>query len=104
MLEIRPQETLFLQKGVVLHSIPREDWYYAFNVDTGDQFQLNGSSFWILETLGSGVRWERLTDAFLKEYEVESTTGREDLARAVSEFIEQGLVGRHADADDQEAV
>ena len=104
MLEMRDGDTLFLSDGVMLHSVPREDWYYAFSVVTGDQFRLNGPSFWILEAIGSGVTWHSLQEAFLGEYDVEADTGREDLANTVAEFIEQGLVGRRADAEDQEAV
>ena len=104
MLEIRDVDALFLLDGVMLHSVPREDWYYAFNVKTGDQFRLNGPSFWILETIGGGVTWQTLQEAFLGEYDVAADTGREDLANTVAEFMEQGLVGRRADAEDQETV
>ena len=104
MLEMRDGDTLFLSDGVMLHSVPREDWYYAFSVVTGDQFRLNGPSFWILEAIGGGMSWGALRKAFLEEYDVEVEKGREDLVQTVAEFVEQGLVGRQANAEDQEAV
>ena len=104
MLEMRDGDTLFLSHGVMLHSVPREDWYYAFSVVTGDQFRLNGPSFWILEAIGGGMSWGDLRKAFLEEYDVEVEKGREDLVQTVAEFVEQGLVGRQANAEDQEAV
>ncbi len=100
MLALDNADRLFLREGVMLHSIPREDWYYAFSVVTGDQFRLNGPSFWILEAIGGGIAWRSLQESFLEEYDVNAETGRPDLASAVAEFVEQGLVGRRADAED----
>ena len=100
MLALEDGDRLFLREGVMLHSVPRDAWYYAFSVVTGDQFRLNGPSFWILEAIGGDATWRSLRESFLDTYDVDAKTGREDLANTVAEFVEQGLVGRQADAED----
>ena len=89
MLALDNEDRLVLREGVMLHSIPRENWYYAFSVVTGDQFRLNGPSFWILETIGRGVTWRSLQESFLEEYDVDAVVGWEDLANTVAELLRE---------------
>ena len=65
MLALKSGETLTLELGIVLHSLPQQDWYYAFSVITGDQFRLNQTSFWVLEAISKGIEWVHLRGGFL---------------------------------------
>ena len=55
MLALKPGEALTLEPEIVLHSLPDQNWYYAFSVITGDQFRLNQTSFWVLEAISKGI-------------------------------------------------
>ena len=97
MLALRPGETLVLEAGVVLHALPDQNFYYAFNVITGDQFRLNRTSFWVLETIGNGIEWSHLKDSFLAAFEISAQQGETDLRQLVSDLNEQKIIRRRND-------
>lgn len=97
MLELKSGETLVLESGIVLHSLPDQDFYYAFSVITGDQFRLNQTSFWVLETISDGIEWTRLRDCFLAAFEVSAKQGEADLLKLVNEMYEQKIIRRRGD-------
>ena len=94
MLALKSDEILALEPGIVLHSLPDQDWYYAFSVITGDQFRLNQTSFWVLEAISNGIEWIRLRDGFLVAFEVSAKQGEVDLLKLVNEMYEQKIIGR----------
>jgi len=94
MLALKPGETLTLEPGIVLHSLPGQNWYYAFSVITGDQFQLNQTSFWVLEAISKGIEWVHLKEGFLAAFEVSAKQGEADLLKLVNEMYEQKIIGR----------
>ena len=94
MLALKSDVVLTLEPGIVLHSLPDQDWYYAFSVITGDQFRLNRTSFWVLEAISDGIEWGRLRDNFLTIFEVSAEQGEADLIKLVNEMYEQKIIGR----------
>ena len=94
MLALKSCETLALQPGIVLHSLPQQDWYYAFSVITGDQFRLNQTSFWVLEAISKGIEWVHLKEGFLTAFEVSAEQGEADLRKLLDELYEQKIIGR----------
>ena len=92
MLALKPGETLALGPGIVLHSLPDQNWYYAFSVITGDQFRLNQTSFWALEMISDGVEWVRLRDSFLAAFEVSAQQGEADLRKLLDELYKQKII------------
>lgn len=48
MLVIDKESNLQLDESIVLHSIPELDKYWAFNIESGDQYTLNHSAFYLL--------------------------------------------------------
>jgi len=99
VLEMKPGDILVLECGIVLHSLPGQDWYYAFSVVTGDQFRLNRTSFWVLETIGNGIEWSRLKELFLATFEVSAQQGEVDLRKLVSDLYKQKIVRRRDDEE-----
>ena len=97
MLALRPGDTLVLEAGVVLHSLPDQNFYYAFSVVNGDQFRLNRTSFWVLEAIGNGVEWSHLKDAFLAAFEVSARQGEADLRKLVTDLSGQKIIRRGND-------
>lgn len=94
MLALKSGVVLALEPGIVLHSLPDQDWFYAFSVIIGDQFRLNRTSFWVLENISTGTEWTRLRDDFLKTFEVSSEQGEADLRKLMSELYKQKIIRR----------
>ena len=94
MLALEPGESLAMEPGIVLHSLPDQNWYYAFSVITGDQFRLNQTSFWVLEAISNGIEWVHLRDSFLITFEVSAEQGEADLRKLLDELYEQKIIGR----------
>lgn len=97
MLELESNATFALEEGIVLHSLPDQDWYHAFNIRTGDQFQLNKTSFWVLEKISTGIEWLSLRDDFLCTFEVTSEQGEADLQGLVSDLYNQKIIRREGE-------
>ena len=95
MLALESGDTLALENGIVLHSLPNQNFFYAFSVVTGDQFRLNRTSFWVLETIGEGIEGAQLKDKFLEAFEVNTIQGETDLNRLLSDLYEQKIIRRH---------
>ena len=102
MLALKSGETLTLEPGIVLRSLPQQDWYYSFSVITGDQFRLNRTSFWVLEAISNGIEWTRLRDSFLAAFEVSAKQGEADLLKLVNEMYEQKIIGRQGHGEEKD--
>jgi hypothetical protein len=94
VLALKSGVVLALEPGIVLHSLPDQDWFYAFSVITGDQFRLNRTSFWVLENIGTGIEWTRLRDNFFKIFKVSLEQGEADLRKLMNELYKQKIIRR----------
>ncbi|MFC2011428.1 PqqD family protein [Chloroflexota bacterium] len=94
MLEIEPGTVIALSPGIVLHSLPDQGWYHAFSVENGDQYNLNRTSFWVLEKISNGIEWEQLIEDFINNFEVSLEEGQADLSELVKELHNQNIIGR----------
>ena len=98
MLALRRGVVLTLESGIVLHSLPDQDSFYAFSVVTGDQFRLNRTSFWVLEAVNDGIEWFHLRDSFLTTFDVSSEEGEADLQKLINKWYRQGIIRRQGHA------
>ena len=94
MLALEPGETIALEQGIVLHSLPDQNFYHAFSVITGDQFRLNKTSFWVLEAISKGIEWVHLKEGFLAAFEVSAEQGEADLRKLLDELYKQKIIVR----------
>jgi len=101
MLDLEPNVTLSLEEGIVLHSLPEQDWYYAFSVVTGDQFRLNKTSFWVLEEISIGIEWSVLKHNFLKTFEISLEQAENDLKTLLDELSSQKIIRRDGNEKDE---
>ncbi|HUU62623.1 MAG TPA: PqqD family protein [Dehalococcoidia bacterium] len=104
MLALKPGVVLVLEPNIVLRSIPDQDWFFAFNVVTGDEFRLNSTSFWILEALGNGAEWIELKGSFLEAFEVVPEQGERDLRELVNDLFEEKLIGRRSNGEEKNEI
>jgi len=100
VLALEPNDTFALEHGIVLHSLPDQDWFYAFSVITGDQFRLNRTSFWVLERISDGIEWVRLRDNFLATFDISPKQGEADLRELISGFHKQRIIRRQGNEED----
>lgn len=101
MLALKSGVVLTLKPGIVLHSLPDQDWFFAFNVVTGDQFRLNRTSFWVLETISDSTEWLHLRDSFLTAFEVSAKQGEADLRKLANELYKQKIIRRRGDGEEE---
>lgn len=94
MLALEPGETIALEHGIVLHSLPDQNFYYAFSVVTGDQFRLNVTSFWVLEMISDGIEWAQLKDKYLAAFKVSAVQGKADLKHLINDLYKQNIIRR----------
>lgn len=104
MLALEAGVVLALEPNIVLRSIPNQDWFFAFNVVTGDEFRLNRTSYWILETMGDGAEWGQLKYGFLETFDVDPEQGEKDLRELVIDLFEEKLIGRRSNAEDKNEI
>ena len=97
MLALKPGEALALEHGIVLHSLPDQNFYYAFSVVTGDQFRLNKTAFWVLEAISNGIGWIRLKEGFLAAFEISAEEGEADLRELLNDLYNQKIIRRRND-------
>lgn len=94
MLAIEPDTVLALEPGIVLHSLPDQDHFFAFSVINGDEFHLNQTSYWVLEAIGESTEWAQLKDAFLNTFDVAPQQGEADLRGILEEFHTERIIRR----------
>ena len=102
MLALKHGESLAVESGIVLHSLPDQNWYYAFSVITGDQFRLNQTSFWVLEAISKGIEWVHLREGFLTAFEVSAEQGEADLRKLLNELYNQKIIGRQGNGKEKD--
>ena len=94
MLALKSDTVLALEQGVVLHSLLGQDHFFVFSVISGDEFKLNRTSFWVLESIGKGVKWDELKSSFLKTFDVAPEQGELDICEIIEQFLNEKIIRR----------
>lgn len=92
MLEIKPGTQFALEEGITIQAIAELDHYYAFNISTGDQFQLNHTSHWVLESIEGGITFQELIDKFAEDFYLSPDKAKEDLMEVIKFALENGII------------
>ena len=79
MLALDDTHVLRLADDIQLHSEENQDFYYAFNLVTGDQFRLNEPAYWVLENLDQGFLFAELLERFAFAYGLDQDAATKDL-------------------------
>lgn len=66
--------------------------FYAFNLENGDHFDLNKTSYWLLEQIGQGISFGDLLERFIIEFELNSEVAMADLVDAIDFAIVNSIV------------
>ena len=92
MLAIKPTTRFALEDDITLQGISELDHYYAFDIKNGDQFQLNHTAHWVLESIGSSTTFQELLDKFAKVYDLQQHTAQDDLLEIIGNAFENHII------------
>ena len=92
MLAIKPTTRFALEDNITLQGISELDHYYAFDIKNGDQFQLNHTAHWVLESIGSSTIFQELLDKFAKVYDLRQDIAEDDLLEIIRNAFENNII------------
>lgn len=93
MLDANLSSLLKLRPCYVVHGIPEVNYYWLFNLESGEHYELNESAYWVVEKLnGKGVVWKDLIELFINEYQVDIKEAREDLIELLDVLRKEGIL------------
>jgi len=84
-----------LRQGLRLRRGPSE-MFWAFDLESGEHYEVNGTAFKVLEALGAGVELETIVLKLADEYGTDEDTVRADVAELLKTCATEGLVTREA--------
>lgn len=100
MLALDAETRIALSPTILLRSLPEQGHFLAFDIAGGDHFRLNRTSFWILEAIGTGIRWADLLAQFLRTFGISYEEGEADLTVVVGQFLHEKVVRRLSDGQE----
>jgi len=97
MLEIKQNDTFVLAENIFLQKISELGKYWVFNIDTGDHFTLNETSYWILEQIAERLSVKSILMNFLGKFDVDENQGKDDFSEIVDNFIKEGIIKKEGE-------
>ncbi len=94
MLEINEKDTFMLAENIFLQKINELGKYWVFNIDTGEHYSLNETSYWILEQIADNLPKKSILKNFLDGFDVDKTQGKDDFNKIVNDFLREGIIKR----------
>ena len=102
MLEMNHDDIFMLAENIFLQKIDELGKYWVFNIDTGEHYSLNESSYWILEQIAEDLPAKDVLENFLKSFDVDKNQGEDDFREIVKGFLAEGIINRAATPDKKE--
>lgn len=94
MLEMKKTKTLKLAPSIFLQEIKELDKYWAFNIETGEHYSLNQTSYWILVQIGESRPLPDISHDFIDTFDVEEEVGINDFNNIIKNFLDEGIIER----------
>ena len=94
MLEMKNNSTFEISSTIFLQKISELEKCWAFNIDTGEHYTLNETSYWILERIAEGVALSNIVQDFLSTFDVEEKEGTRDFNEIIKNFLDEGIIER----------
>jgi len=91
MLEIETKR-LRLAENIMLRAASGTGLYYAFKLENGDHFDLNETSYWLLEQIGQGILFRDLLERFVVEFRLSREIAMTDLVETIDFAIVNSIV------------
>ena len=94
MLEINQDDIFVLEENIFLQKISELEKYWAFNIDTGEHYSLNETSYWILEQIAETLPAKNILKNFLGNFDVDENQGKDDFREIIDGFWAEGIIKR----------
>ena len=101
MLEIEQGDTFILTEDIFLQKIPELGKYWVFDVDSGEHYSLNETSYWILEQIAESLPIGSILLGFLNSFDVDESQGKNDFNEIVNSFLNEGIIERRGKNEKQ---
>ena len=102
MLEIKQNDTFVLSENIFLQKISELGKYWAFNIDTGEHYSLNETSYWILEQIAESLPTRNILMNYLDNFDVDENQGKDDFGEIINGFLNEGIINRAERPDKKE--
>ena len=94
MLEIEQNDTFSLAEDIFLQKISELGKYWVFNIDTGEHYTLNETSYWILEQIAESLHIRNILMNYLGNFDVDENQGKNDFKEIINGFLKEGIIKR----------
>lgn len=94
MLEMNHEDMFMLAENIFLQKIDELGKFWVFNIDTGEHYSVNETSYWILEQLAGELTLKDVFERFVESFEVDKRQGEDDLKEAMEDFLAEGIIKR----------
>ena len=94
MLEIKQNDIFVLEENIFLQKISELEKYWVFNIDTGEHYSLNETSYWILEQIAESLAVKDILESFLDSFDVDENQGKDDFQEIIPGFLKEGIIKR----------
>lgn len=84
-----------VRQGLRLRRGPSET-FWAFDLESGVHYEVNGTAFTVLEALESGAEFETIVRGIADEYGADMNTVRADVTELLEACAREGLVTEEA--------
>jgi hypothetical protein len=84
-----------VRQGLRLRKGPSET-FWAFDLESGEHYEVNGTAFYVLEALERGADLETIVHELADEYGTGEERVRADVAELLDTCATEGLVTREA--------
>lgn len=92
MLEVNTNAVYSLAKDMFLYKIKELEKFWVFNIDSGEHYSLNETSFWILEHINGALSLEVILGKFLETFDMDNKQGVKDFFEIVERFLNEGII------------
>ena len=101
MLEINDNDIFALSEKIFLQKINELEKYWAFNIEDGEHYSLNETSYWILEQIAANKPMKDILEEFHNNFDVKEKQGKDDFNNIIQNFIKEGIIkGRNVNEKD----
>ncbi|MBE3086634.1 MAG: PqqD family protein [Bacteroidetes bacterium] len=94
MLEINESDVFFLSDNAFLQKLEELGKYWVFNIETGEHYSLNETSYWILEQIALNLPIESILRDLVDTYDVDEEQGKNDLDETINKFLKEKIIKR----------
>lgn len=91
MLDI-DRETVYCVSPEIIFKEIRGVGYWVFNLENGDHYSINVTTFRILQLIAEGRSMKSISDLLVSEYDVDAIRASKDLQNALDRLLKERII------------